>query len=64
MKNRFFLLIIIPLMAACSSESKRAEQNIAVVENYIESVENLDYQTMESLLDEQWDGSLLRGFNQ
>jgi hypothetical protein len=56
MKNRFYLLLIIPLMAACSSESNRAEQNIAIIENYIKSVEHLDYQTMESLLDEQYLG--------
>jgi hypothetical protein len=43
-------------MVACSSGNKNADRNIAIIEQYIESVENLDYQTMELLLDDQYLG--------
>ncbi|MEE4256325.1 MAG: hypothetical protein V2I47_04745 [Bacteroidales bacterium] len=56
MKKIIYLLIAIPLMISCSKGVKNAENNISVVESYIEAVENLDYETMETLLDESYQG--------
>jgi hypothetical protein len=55
------LLLIITLFAVlyasgCSSEQKKSGENIAVIEKYIRAVENLDYQTMADLLDDDYYG--------
>jgi hypothetical protein len=58
MKIRKIILISFTttLLAACSSGDNVKEKNIALIDNYIEAVENLDYQSMEALLDENYLG--------
>ncbi len=43
-------------ITSCSSDDQQAMQNVNLVEKYIESVEQLDYETMASLLDENYLG--------
>jgi len=40
----------------CSSESMNSGGNVALVEKYVQAVENLDYETMAALLDENYKG--------
>ena len=49
-----YLIILALLVFACSS-SKHSE-NISIVEKYVNSVENLDYSTMEELLADNYQG--------
>ena len=56
MKNLAFALLLLPFLISCTSESNNSQKNIALVEKYIEAVENLDYNTMASLLDDQYIG--------
>jgi len=56
MKKLFFTLLLLPFLMGCSLENNDSEKNIALVEKYIEAVENLDYNTMTSLLDEDYIG--------
>lgn len=49
-----FLFLLVPIVFACGS--KNHDANIAVVKQYVEAVENLDYSTMESLLAENYEG--------
>ena len=56
MKKLVYSILILPWLFSCSSVDKKAEQNIAIVENYVQSVQNLDYGTMESLLHEDYLG--------
>jgi len=44
------------IMTACSTSNRHSEQNIQIVQKYIRSVENLDYETMASLLDDNYYG--------
>ena len=55
-KKLFFALLLLPFLMSCTSESNKSEKNIALVERYVEAVENLDYNTMASLLDDQYIG--------
>ena len=56
MKRLMLSGLLIAAMAACSSPTNKEKENIAIVERYIEAVENLDYQTMSSLLSEEYMG--------
>ena len=56
MKKIIFTLLLLPFLMSCTSESNNSEKNIAMVEKYIEAVENLDYNTMASLLDKDYIG--------
>ena len=56
MKKLTYFLFFMPFVISCTSGSKNAEKNIQLIEGYIQSVENLDYQTMESLLDDNYLG--------
>ena len=53
MKHTFIVLIVL-FAFACGS--KNHDANIAVVKQYVEAVENLDYTAMESLLAENYEG--------
>jgi len=55
MKKFIIIFALIPLLFGCSTKDRSA-QNIALVEKYIQSVENLDYQLMGSLLSEDYYG--------
>ena len=56
MKKLFAIFAFVPMLFGCSLQNDNSEKNIALVEKYIQSVENLDYQTMESLLDDSYYG--------
>ncbi len=43
-------------MISCSTNNNNAQENTILIEKYIKSVENLDYKTMESMLDENYIG--------
>ena len=44
------------LIISCSSPARQAEEDIALIESYVEAVENLDYQAMESYLADAYTG--------
>jgi len=56
MKKLAFALLLVPFAMGCTSEGGTSEENLALVEQYIQAVENLDYQTMADLLDENYIG--------
>jgi ketosteroid isomerase-like protein len=58
MKKLFIIfLFTLPFFIGCSSNNNsQAVQNIQIVEKYVQSVENLDYKTMSSLLDDHYWG--------
>jgi len=49
-----FLFLLVPIVFACGS--KNHDANIAVVQQYVAAVENLDYTAMEDLLAENYEG--------
>ena len=56
MKRLILSGLLIAAIVACSSPTNKEKENIAIVERYIEAVENLDYQTMGSLLSDNYMG--------
>ncbi|WP_430817067.1 nuclear transport factor 2 family protein [Carboxylicivirga sp. RSCT41] len=54
--EKLLVLFAILLCISCSDSTQTANKNIPIVESYISAVENLDYNTMESLLDESYQG--------
>jgi len=56
MKKLLIVFALIPLVYGCSLQKDNSEQNIALIEKYVQSVENMDYKTMESLLDDNYFG--------
>ena len=48
--------MLLPVIISCNSGSNNSEKNIALIEKYVRSVEDLDYLTMESLLDDNYFG--------
>ena len=56
MRELIYALLLLTLITACSPGDRKADQNIALIEGYIESVENLDYKSMEALLDDNYLG--------
>lgn len=56
MKNFLISVIIMSIVSGCTSSKPDAEENIAVVAKYVQAVQNEDYETMESLLGEDYYG--------
>ena len=56
MKKLFFLLAIMMITASCTDQKKRADENVALIEKYVQAVENLDFDIMESVLDDNYMG--------
>ncbi len=56
MKKLFITFLILPFLMSCSSNDSSSEKNIQLVEKYIQSVENLDYKSMTSLLADHYYG--------
>ncbi len=54
--KKYLLFMFIPFLFSCSPMADQSIENIAVVEQYIEAVENLDYDAMEALLDDNYFG--------
>lgn len=43
-------------MMSCSVDNKHGAENIALIEKYVQAVQNLDYTTMENMLDDSYTG--------
>ena len=56
MKKLLYLTLLLPLLMGCGSIGDNSEKNIALVEKYIAGVENLDYDIMESILADDYQG--------
>ena len=56
MKKLIYAILLLPVIISCNSGSNNSEKNIALIEKYVRSVEDLDYLTMESLLDDSYFG--------
>lgn len=56
MKKIVLVLLLMTIMVSCSSNAKKEANNLALIESYIDAVEDLDYDTMASLLDESYYG--------
>jgi len=50
MKKSAFILLALVFIFGCSSVDKNSEQNISLVEQYIDAVENLNSEGMDNLL--------------
>lgn len=55
MKNLFIIALLTVLFWSCTSADS-TKDNIALIENYIEAVENLDYEAMDVILDDEYLG--------
>ena len=57
MKKLILPLLLLPfVISSCTSVNNHSEENLALIQNYIQAVENLDYDTMDSVLDENYIG--------
>lgn len=57
MKKLIFPLLLLPfIICSCTSVTDHSKENLALIQNYIQAVENLDYDTMDSVLDENYIG--------
>ncbi|PZX55580.1 nuclear transport factor 2 family protein [Algoriphagus chordae] len=57
MKNIIFPLLLSSfLIASCNTLNDHSEENISLIENYIKAVEDLDHDSMEAMLDENYLG--------
>ena len=56
MKTTFFILLSLLLTMGCTSQSKNSEKNIALIEEYVEAVETMDFDAMESYLADDYLG--------
>lgn len=55
--KKFFLFLLIGIaLISCSSKDKKAEENTALITKYVEAVQNLEFNTMEDLLDDTYIG--------
>jgi len=56
MRKLLIVFVLFPVLFGCSLQKDNAEANVALIEKYVQSVEDLDYTVMESLLDENYWG--------
>ena len=56
MKNFMLVMITGFLLVGCSTSDMRSEENVKLVTNYVKAVENLDYNAMDDILDENYLG--------
>ncbi len=55
MRKFIYSLLLVPFLFSCNTDNKD-EENIKLIETYINSVENLDYKSMEALLADDYLG--------
>lgn len=55
MKKIFLAALMIGFFLSCAPNDP-SKENVALIENYIEAVENLDYDAMDKILDETYIG--------
>ena len=56
MKKTALLLLMIPLVIGCSMVGGNAEKNVALIDNYVQAVESMDFNAMEMYLDDNYVG--------
>ena len=56
MKKIIIVFMIIPILFGCSMQKDRTEQNIVIVEKYIDIVESMDYDGMGTMLSDDYQG--------
>jgi hypothetical protein len=56
MKKLITMLFVVIFAAGCSMQNANNEKNIRLIENYIQAVENMDYDAMGTLLDDAYLG--------
>ncbi len=56
MKKLIFVMVIVSVMISCTKTEDNSEKNIAIVEQYIQAVEDLNSEGMDTLLDEDYIG--------
>lgn len=56
MKKLIIVFTLVPLLFGCSLQKDRSEQNIAAVEKYINIIEKMDHNGMDSLLSDDYQG--------
>lgn len=56
MKKLAFALLFGCTLLSCVTDNNHSEKNITLIENYVRSVEDLDYTAMDSILDDDYIG--------
>jgi hypothetical protein len=56
MKTLFYSILLLPFIFSCSGIDKNSQKNTALVEDYVDAVQNLDYDLMENYLSEDYMG--------
>ncbi|MDH3322082.1 MAG: nuclear transport factor 2 family protein [Flavobacteriaceae bacterium] len=56
MKKTIWILLLLAVTSGCSSTDKKAAMNIALIEQYVQAVEDLDYEVMASMLADNYIG--------
>lgn len=56
LKKLILAILALPVLVSCSVDCNNSKDNLAIVEKYVQAVENLDHSTMESLLDDNYIG--------
>ena len=56
MKKLFLTLLVFVLIISCTNQNTSIKENEALVNKYVEAVENIDTTTMESLLADNYEG--------
>jgi hypothetical protein len=56
MKKLFIVLFISIFFIGCSTDQKNTEQNVLLIEKYVDAVETENYDVMSSLLDDNYIG--------
>ena len=55
MKNLFIVMLMAVLITSCAPNDP-SKENVALIQNYIQAVENLDYDAMDLILDDSYVG--------
>ena len=56
MKKIIFFILLAVVLGSCSSIEDKSEKNVAVIERYVQAVENLNFEIMEEMLDDSYVG--------
>jgi len=55
MKNLLLAILLVLLLSSCVSNDQ-SKENIELIGSYIEAVENLDFEAMDNILDDDYIG--------
>jgi len=56
MKKIIFFILLAVVLGGCSSNEDKSDKNVAVIEKYVQAVENLDFEIMGEMLDDSYVG--------